>query len=157
MQSAAEQHDGSCSHIAEPCVGAQTAASCAIACPQTVKPTRRLLFTLAELLSLALFLGAMYMEMPYWCYRIVWWLLPIYFVLAVFSAGEGYLSLLFQKKFFVRLGEITMPCFLLNTLVIEIYVAAVGDIALISGFGKAFSLVFTFVATILLSLLIKTD
>ena len=157
MQSATEQHDVSCSHIAEPCVGSQTAKPCTGTCPLTTKPARRLLFTLAELLSLALFLGAMYMEIPYWCYRIVWWLLPIYLVLAVFAAGEGYLSLLFQKKFFVRLGEITMPCFLLNTLVIEIYIAAVGDTALLSGSGKAFALAFTFTATILLSLLIKTN
>ena len=48
-----------------------------------------------------------------------------------------------------------MPCFLLNTLIIQIYIAVVGEVSMSGNSGKAFSLAFTFLATILLSGLVN--
>ena len=122
---------------------------------QSSQKNHSVLLSFAELCSLILFVGAMYCSIPYWCYRIVWWLLPICLVLVVFAFGGGIVSSLFRKNLFVRLGELSMPCFLLNTIVIQIYMVSVGDIVLASSRGKAFSLVFTLIVTILLSALVN--
>ena len=54
---------------------------------QPAKAGHRILFTFGELFSLLLLLAAMYSSIPFWCYRIVWWLVPIYIILVVFAFG----------------------------------------------------------------------
>lgn len=75
------------------------------------------LFTLLELLALALWIGVLFIRCSVWQARIVRWLLPNFFVIGVFAMEAGYISRIFSLKPFVLLGGLSFECYLLHQII----------------------------------------
>lgn len=115
-----------------------------------------LLFSLLEVMAIVLwFLSAFVFTPPVqWMDRIAYWVIPNYIVISVFAVGKGAISRLLQRKALVYLGNISMECFLIHTLILRTYHALSGDYGGISILGNCFSLLFCLMLTIILASLI---
>lgn len=79
------------------------------------------LFTLLEAASLVLWFVLLFHPGKPWMEWNVSWLLPNALVLAAFCFGKGLLSRLFSCKPLVRMGNVTMECYMVHSLIIPSY------------------------------------
>lgn len=108
------------------------------------------LFTILEVLALALWGAALFIPLDTFGTRIANWLIPNFLGLFIFAIGGGYFSKLFSAKPLVALGDISFECFLIHQLVLKGYTAAVPVVSY-NAPAKLFSLAFCLCATLVLS------
>jgi len=77
-----------------------------------------ILFTVLEVGVLLFWYSSLGRPGNYWRHKIVSWMLPNILVLAVYLAGQGWLSRLFRRRELVYLGDISFECYLLHQLII---------------------------------------
>lgn len=109
-----------------------------------------LLFTAMEAGALFLWVWRLYLPVPDWQYRVVFWLLPNFLAIVVFAFGQGALSRLFKNQWLRYCGDISFEAFLLHPVVIHIYLY-ISEVGNISTAGNIFSAIFCFAATMYLS------
>ncbi len=118
-------------------------------------PKKVVLFTLLEVVALAVWVGTFFLPLNTFGARLSNWLLPNFFGLGVFAVGNGLLSRLFAAKPLHWLGDISFECYLLHSVVITVYQRS----ALLpepTPITNAFSLVFCLLITIALAAVIHT-
>ena len=81
-------------------------------------PRKTALFTIAEVLSLGLWVCAL-LTGESWYSRLVWWIFPNLLVLVVFLLGQGWVSKLFRFSPLVRLGDVSFECYLVHACVLD--------------------------------------
>lgn len=108
------------------------------------------LFTVLELVSLSFWTLVLFIPLDTFGTRIANWLLPNFFGLFIFAMGKGMISRIFSAKPFVALGDISFECFLIHSVVLMRFRAAVTFPAE-NIYTKIFSLSFCLFATLVLS------
>ncbi len=78
----------------------------------------RIVFTVLEIAVLLFWYYSLSRPGNYWRHKTVSWLIPNVLVLAVYLAGQGWLSSLFRRKELVYLGDISFECYLLHQLIL---------------------------------------
>lgn len=78
----------------------------------------RIVFTVLEVAVLLFWYYSLGRPGNYWRHKTVSWLIPNVLVLAVYLAGQGWVSGLFRRKELVYLGDISFECYLLHQLVL---------------------------------------
>lgn len=107
-------------------------------------------FTIAELFSLIFWYMMLFRPGSPWRSHIVTWLKPNVILLVVFTCGYGWVSDLFRKRVFVRLGDLSFGCYLLHGIIVKSYRAIQGyDLPSIE--AKMFAFVFCLMASIILA------
>ena len=112
-----------------------------------------ILFSIAEIVALVLWITVMYFGGRGWSGRIVQWFMPNLILVGIFTIGKGRVSRFFRVPILRRLGDISFECFLIHQIVIQIF-------RMISGImentveGNVFSLFFCFTVTILMSMMV---
>ena len=92
----------------------------------TVKPkipegnNMRILFSVAELGVLFFWILSLKHSFS-WHNRLVDWFVPNILLIGIFLLGRGLLSSLFRFKPLVRLGDITLECFLIHQVVLHLF------------------------------------
>lgn len=82
---------------------------------------RFVLFSVIEAGSLVFWFVSLRYSGAYWMEWNATWILPNALVLIVFCFGNGLLSRFFSKKALVYIGELTMECYLVHSLIISSY------------------------------------
>ena len=111
-------------------------------------------FSIAEIGALGVWVTVMYYGGSGWSGRIVHWFLPNLILIGIFTIGKGIVSELFRIPILKRLGDISFECFLIHQIVIQIYRMTSG-IMEDSVEGRVFSLFFCFGVTILMATMIS--
>lgn len=115
---------------------------------------RKGFYTALEIGTFALWLFAPFGYVPDWTYRIVYWLIPNFLLLAVFSYGKGYLSQLFRRKVLKWLGDISFECYIVHGIIIELMIALNGRDA-VSVLGEIYYVAYCFILSLLVGAVIK--
>lgn len=106
-----------------------------------------IVYGVAEILILIIWIAAMYMPIKAWTYRIVHWMIPNLLLISVFALGLGFVSRLFKNRILVFLGDISFECFLLHRMVIDTYTFNTG-LESTNVVGDCFAIVFCLMVTI---------
>lgn len=108
------------------------------------------MFTFLEMGALFLWGYCLYLPVPEWQYRVVFWLVPNFTIITVFAFGRGLFSELFKTPLLRYLGDISFEGFLLHPVVIHIYLY-VSEVGNVSRGGNIFSVLFCFFMTMYIS------
>lgn len=114
----------------------------------------KIVFTILEIVVLMIWVKGMYVNIESWQFRIVHWFLPNCLLIGAFTFGKGLLSSLFKTKPLKYLGDVSFECYLLHGIIVQWYLRCSG-ITEITRLGKAFSITYCVLLTILFSSLIS--
>lgn len=78
----------------------------------------RIIFSAAEVFVLLFWFVCLLLSKESWTQNLVDFFWPNLMLLGVFLVGKGWLSMLFRKKLFVRLGDVSFECFLVHQCII---------------------------------------
>ena len=108
------------------------------------------LFTVLEVGVLLFWYSSLGRPGNYWRHKIVSWMLPNILVLAVYLAGQGWLSRLFRRRELVYLGDISFECYLLHQLIIIRFAVNLAEVEA-SFPGNVFVFLFSLIFSLLIA------